>query len=218
MSKIVYDERQDSKSLGSKVFKKLENDILDGIYLPGDNLTETKISTELGVSRTPIREAIRQLELEGLVRLIPNKGAVVKGLTPQDIKDIYIIRMLIEGLASKRAAQEITDEELEELKETVVLEEFYTMKNDTEHLIKFDSRFHEILFKASKSQPLMHMLSTFHHYLQKTRTASFKTPGRAEQVLEEHKAILQAITDKDGEKAEQLTTQHVKNASINIID
>ena len=206
-----------SSSLRSKVFSQIENDILNGKYKPGDNLIETKLSEELGVSRTPVREAIRQLELEGLVQTIPNKGAIVKGITLQDVEDIYTIRMMIEGLAARWAAHKITDGELAELKEAVELEEFYTIKNDSEHLMMFDSRFHDIIFKASKSKPLMHMLRTFHHYVQRARNISMSSPERARMVLEEHRQILEAIESRNAEKAEMLTYQHVKNASENVL-
>lgn len=218
MAKI---ERDDSvnflHSLRGKVFIQLQNDILNGKYQPGDSLIETRLSEELGVSRTPIREALRQLELEGLVQSVPNKGAVVTGITAKDIEDIYKIRMLIEGLAARLAAEKITREELDELKEAVELEEFYTQKNDTCHLLKFDSRFHEIIFKASKSRPLMHTLSTFHHYVQRARNASLSSPTRAQKALDEHRAILQAIIERDADRAEKLTTEHIRNASINLI-
>lgn len=206
-----------SSSLRSKVFSQIENDILNGKYKPGDNLIETKLSEELGVSRTPVREAIRQLELEGLVQTIPNKGAIVKGITLRDVEDIYTIRMMIEGLAARWAAQKITDGELAELKEAVELEEFYTIKNDSEHLMMFDSRFHDIIFKASKSKPLMHMLRTFHHYVQRARNISMSSPERARMVLEEHRQILEAIESRNAEKAEMLTYQHVRNASENVL-
>lgn len=218
MAKIEHNESDSlSNSLRGKVFTQLQNEILNGKYQPGDSLIETRLSEELGVSRTPIREAIRQLELEGLVQSIPNKGAIVKGISSQDIQDIYTIRMMIEGLAARWAAEKITHDELEELKEALDMEEFYTMKNDTEHLLKFDSKFHDIIFKASKSKPLMHTLSTFHHYVQRARNASLSSPGRATEVLLEHKAILQAIVEGDAERAEKLTTQHVRNASLNLI-
>ena len=218
MSKVEYDDVDtQTGSLRGKVFIQLQNDILNGLYQPGDNLIETKLSEELGVSRTPVREAIRQLELEGLVQSIPNKGAIVKGISAQDIEDIYTIRMLIEGLAARWAAEKINDEELKELREAVDLEEFYTVKNDVSHLLLFDSRFHDIIFKASKSKPLMHTLSTFHHYVQRARNISLNNPERARLVLEEHKAILQAIMEHDAEKAEKLTTLHVRNASLNLL-
>jgi len=219
MLRIEYEDNESFQhSLRGKVFFHIQNDILNGKYKPGDSLIETRLSEELGVSRTPIREAIRQLELEGLVQAIPNKGAIVTGISAKDIEDIYTIRMMIEGLAAKWAAENITGEELEELKEAVELEEFYTVKNDTQHLLKFDSRFHEIIFKASKSKPLLFMLSTFHNYIQRARVTSLGSPGRAQRALDEHKAILKAIMDGDPENAERLTTEHIKNASKNLIE
>lgn len=218
MSRIGLDENDTAfNSLRGRVFYQLKNDILNGKYHIGENLIETKLSDEMGVSRTPIREALRQLELEGLVQSIPNKGVIVRGISEQDVEDICTIRMMIEGLAARWAAEKITDEELDELKEAVELEEFYTGKNGTEQLLKFDSKFHDIIFRASKSKPLMQMLSTFHHYIQSARNLSLGSPGRAQKVLEEHKAILQAIIEHDADKAERLTTEHVKNASINLI-
>lgn len=218
MARIEHDENENYlNSLRGKVFNQLQNDILNGKYQYGDNLIETRLSEELGVSRTPIREALRQLELEGLVQSIPNKGAVVKGISAQDIEDIYTIRMMIEGLAARWATEKITPAELGELREALELEEFYTLKNDTEHLMKFDSRFHEIIFRASKSKPLMQTLSTFHHYVQRARNSSFSSPGRASEVLEEHRAIYNAIAAGNAEEAERLTTEHVRNASLNLI-
>jgi DNA-binding GntR family transcriptional regulator len=179
-------------------------------------LIETRLSEELGVSRTPIREAIRQLELEELVQSIPNKGAIVTGISAQDIEDIYTLRMMIEGLAARWAAEKISQDELEELKEALDLEEFYTQKKDSDHLIKFDTRFHEVIFRASKSKPLMHTLSTFHHYVQRARNVSFESPDRAQKALEEHKAIFNALNERDADKAEKLMTEHVRNARMNL--
>ncbi len=218
MDTISHDENENSLySLRGKVFFKLQNDILNGKYKAGDSLIETKLSEDMGVSRTPIREAIRQLELEGLVRTVPNKGAVVKGITKKDIEDIYTIRMMIEGLAAKWAAENITEEELDELKETVELERFYTEKEDTAHILQFDSKFHEIIFRASKSQPLMHTLSNFHHYVRRARNASLSMPGRALEALKEHRLILKAIEERKTEIAEKLTVQHIKNASKSVL-
>jgi DNA-binding GntR family transcriptional regulator len=205
-------------SLGSKVFRQLQNDIINGEYQPGDYLVETKLSEELGVSRTPIREALKQLELEGLVMSIPGRGVIVRGITVKDIEDIYTIRTMIEGLAARWAAEKITEEELEELKEILDLQEFYTIRGDKSgNLLKLDSRFHDGIFNASKSRPLIHILSTFHHYAQRARGASLETPGRAQKVFEEHKAIFKAIFARDPNLAEKLTTEHIKNAALNII-
>jgi DNA-binding GntR family transcriptional regulator len=218
MSKIEFDDKDRYQgSLTERVFVQLQNDILNGRYQPGDSLVEMRLSEDMGVSRTPVREAIRQLELEGLVQSLPNRGAVVTGITSKDIEDIYTIRMLIEGLAARWAAEKITSAELDELKEAVEFEEFYTLKNDTAHLTKYDSRFHDTIYKACKSKPLMHTLSTFHHYVLKARSASLSSPDRAQKVLEEHKAILQAITEKKPDEAEKLTVEHIRNASRAIL-
>lgn len=218
MGKIAQDGIDNgASSLRSKVFLRIQTDILNGKYAPGESLVETKLSEELGVSRTPVREAIRQLELEGLVQSIPNKGTLVKGISAQDIEDIYTIRMRIEGLAARWAAEKITDEELKELREALELEEFYTIKNDSGHLLRFDSRFHDIIFNASKSTPLKNMLQSFHLYVQRARTISMESPHRAQKMLEEHRAILKAIEDRDPDSAEKLTTEHIKNARDNLL-
>lgn len=218
MSKLDLDESSGYfNSLRDRIFMQIENDILYGRYQPGESLIETKLSKELGVSRTPVREALRQLEREGLVQSIPNRGVIVKGISIQDIEDIYVIRTMIEGLAARWAAAKISKAEVQELKDVVDLQEFYTAKNESSQLLKLDSLFHDILFKASKSKPLMHTLSMFHHYIQRARSASLSTPGRAQRVLEEHKAILKAISEKDVEKAEKLTNEHIRNASINFL-
>lgn len=212
MDDNIYGGMNSPGSLSTKVFKQIRDDILDGKYQPGDNLVEMKLCAELGVSRTPIREALRQLELEGLVQAVPHKGVVVTGISVQDIEDIYTIRMMIEGLAARWAAEKITQDELDELREAIELEEFYTARNNASRMLTLDSKFHDIIFKASKSRPLMHTLSSFHHYVQKARNMSFESPVTAREALKEHKAIFQAILERDPDKAEKLTTEHVKNA------
>jgi DNA-binding GntR family transcriptional regulator len=203
-------------SLTSKVFHILQDDIINGVYEVGESLVETKLSEQLGVSRTPIREAIRQLELEGLVHSLPNKGVFVKGISSQDIKDIYTIRTMVEGLAARWAAEKITVEELKELRDALELEEFYTRKNDINHLLELDSLFHELIFKASKSRPLIHVLSMFHHNVQRARTASLESPGRAKKTLDEHQAIFRAISEGNESESERLATEHVMNASFSL--
>lgn len=203
-------------SLRGRVFMTIENDILNGKYKPGESLNESKVASQLNVSRTPVREAIRQLELEGLVAYIPNKGAIVKGMSSEDIKDIYDIRIKIEGLAAKRAASNMTPAQLKELKEVVEFEEFYTQKGDVEQILRMDSRFHELIFKASGSRLLNRTLTSFHHYIQRARSLSLMDKDRARKALKEHKAILRAIEKKDREKAESLMAEHILNASENI--
>jgi DNA-binding GntR family transcriptional regulator len=203
-------------SLGGRVFAKLENDILNGKYLPGESLNESRLAAELNVSRTPVREAIKQLELEGLVAFIPNKGAIIRGLSREDICDIFEIRMKIEGLAAKRAAERITPEQLKELAEVIEFEEFYTKRGNTEQILRMDSRFHEIIFRASGSRLLDRTLTSFHHYIRRARSLSLGDRERANTALKEHKAIFRAIKRGDREKAEALMSEHVRKASANV--
>ncbi len=207
----------DNGSLRIRVFNTLENAILRGEYKEGDALNEIKISQELGVSRTPVREALMQLELGGLVNNIPNKGAVVVGISEQDIEDIYAIRIRIEGLASRLCAENISEEELKALEKIADLQEFYLMRGDVEQLWSLDSDFHKIIYEGSKSRPLRSTLSNFHNYIKRARDISMKADGRAKKAVYEHKAILDAIRNKDGALAEKLTAEHIENAKENLI-
>ncbi len=206
----------DNSSLRIRVFNAIENAILNDEYKEGDSLNELKISSELGVSRTPVREAIMQLELEGLVKNIPNKGAVVVGVSEKDIEDIYEIRIRIEGLAARLCAEKITEEELKALEKIADLQEFYLFKNDMEQIWKLDSDFHKIIYDASRSRPLIFMLTNFHNYIKRARGISVQIEGRAEKTVAEHRAILEAIRNKDGELAEKLTAEHIVNAKLNL--
>lgn len=210
-------EVHDKYSLRGRVFNKIREDILKGRYKHNEAMKEVQISKELGVSRTPVREALRQLELEGLVTIIPNKGAVVSGINAKDISDIYAIRSMIEGLSAKWAAIYITEEQLDEMEEIIFLSEFHLAKDRIDQLYELDSRFHEILFEASDSKILRHMLSDFHHYVQRVRKISLSSKERAVKSIAEHKAILEALKRGDGDEASILTNIHVENTSENVI-
>lgn len=204
---------EEKQLLREQIFTTLRREIIEGKYNKGDLLVESEIAKNFGVSRTPIREVLRQLELEGLVESVPNKGVFVQGISDNDIKDIYEIRMVLEGLAGKRAAQNIKEEQLELLKETCDLMEFYTEKDNMEKVAKYNTRFHEIIFEASESRFLRSMLNLLQDYVTRMRKESLKQPGRAKDALKEHKAILSAIENKDSDLAEKLLTEHVKNSS-----
>lgn len=207
----------DSGSLRVKVFNLLESAIINGEYCDGDSLNEIKLSQTLGVSRTPVREALMQLELEGLVKTIPNKGATVTGFSLKDILDIYTIRIEVEGLASKLCAENITDDEIKALEKIVDLQEFYMSKFDTSLLWQLDGEFHKIIYECSKNRPLKSMLTSYHNYIQRARDMSMRAKGRAEKTIAEHRAILNAIENHDGALAAKLTTEHVMRAKENFM-
>ena len=150
----VKSEVTDKYSLRGRVFHKLRDDILNGKYKENEELREAAIGEEMGVSRTPVREAFRQLELEGLLQIVPNKGAYVTGITVKDVKDIYAIRSLLEGLCARWATENISREQMEEMEENIYLSEFHAGKGHAQQLAELDNQFHEILYAASNSKML----------------------------------------------------------------
>ena len=212
-------EEYHDHSLRGRVFQKIREDILTGVYKEHDELREVSIGEELGVSRTPVREALRQLELEGLVTIVPNKGAYVTGITPQDVHDIYKIRSLLEGLCARWATEHITGRQIEELEEIILLSEFHLRKKSAEQaeqVSELDGKFHKVLYEASNSRILEHVLSDFHKYVQMARMMSVGAKDRAERSIEEHRDILKAIKDKDPDKAEWLANQHIMKVMENL--
>ncbi len=207
---------EDNYSLSSRVFHALREHILSGKYKAEEELKEKSIGEEFGVSRTPVREALRQLELEGLVTIIPNKGAYVVGISPKDIRDIYEIRSRLEGLCAGWAACYITEEQLDELEENIYLSDFHTAKGNYEQLVELDSRFHEILYRASGSSQLRHILSDFHHYVQRVRKVTLAMPERAQNCNAEHRKIVEALRERDREAAECLANAHMMNTISNM--
>lgn len=213
----VKQEVTDKYSLRGRVFNKLREDILSGKYEDYEELREVAISEELGVSRTPVREAFRQLELEGLIQIIPNKGAYVTGITEKDVKDIYMIRSLLEGLCARWATEHITKEQLEELEENVYLGNFHAQKGHYEQLAQLDNRFHDILYEACDSKMLEHQLKEYHQYVLRVRRKTLSNVIRGKKCNEEHERIMEAIKAGDADKAEQLANRHMINAYENMV-
>lgn len=205
-----------SVSLADCVFERLEKDILSGKYAYGDVLTESRLSEELGVSRTPIREAIRRLEQENIL-LDSGRGLVVQGITKEDVADILDIRLRIEGMAVRRAALHMTEEEKRGLLDAVALQEFYVERGDPEHIQEQDHQFHERIYAGCGSLTLQTTLVPLHRKAQKFRRASVERPERAGESAAEHRAIAEAILNGDADKAEQLMIAHIGKARQNMI-
>jgi DNA-binding GntR family transcriptional regulator len=215
-----YDVKQevtDKYSLRGRVFHKLREDILSGKYQEHEELREVAIGEELGVSRTPVREAFRQLELEGLIQIVPNKGAYVTGITEKDVKDIYMIRSLLEGLCARWATHNISKEQLAEMEENVSLARYYAQKGHLEQMAELDNRFHEILYEACDSKILQHQLRDCHKYVLRVRKKTLAHSDRGPISNEEHAKLLAAIEAGDPDLAEQLAKTHMLNAYENVI-
>ena len=198
-------------SLADQVFLHLENDILSGKYSRGEILTESKLSAEMGVSRTPIREALRRLEQEHLIEET-GKGSVVIGITEKDLADIFLIRGQLEGMAAALAAQNRTQDQLNELKEVLELQEFYLSKSDAERIKHMDNQFHSTLYRLSGSMSFYDTLIPLHKKIQKYRMVSVQSKSRAAASVEEHRLVFEAILAGDKLLAEKYAKQHVENA------
>ena len=222
-------EEHQEHSLGGRVFQRIREDILKGKYKQNDELKEYAdivqtnsnlllqlISDVLDISRL---EALRQLELEGLVSIVPNRGAYVNGISKKDIWDIYYMRSTLEGLCARWAVENITEEQIDRLEETILLSEFQMKKGNafnTEQVTGLDGRFHTILYEASGSRMLARVLSDFHEYVQSARKDSIVSEERARKSIREHKQILQAIKERDADQAEQLADEHILHVIQNL--
>ncbi|MBR4910612.1 MAG: GntR family transcriptional regulator [Clostridia bacterium] len=198
-------------SLADQVFENLENDILSGKYQRGELLTESKLSQSLGVSRTPIREALRRLSQEHIIEET-GKGIVVLGISEDDLRDIFFIRLKIEAICAAQAAKNRTEEQLSKLREAVEFQEFYLAKKDPDKIKLMDSRFHETIYQMSGSAVLCDVLIPLHKKIQKYRRASISNTSRAEASVSEHRGIYEAIAAGDGKLTEKLVKQHLENA------
>lgn len=148
--------------------------------------------------------------------IIPNKGAYVVGISEKDIRDIYEIRSRLEGLCAKWAAEHITKEQLDELEENIYLSDFHSSKGNFEQVVELDNKFHEILYNASGSKELRHILLDFHHYVQRVRKVTLAVQERAVNSNEEHRRIVEALKAHNGAQAEKLADMHMTNTIQNM--
>lgn len=209
MKKNVLDNASHG-SLGHRIFCILRDKILNEEYEKGQKLNEVALSRELNISRTPIREALKQLELEGLVESIPNKGVYVLGFSPRDIDDMLEIRVVLESLSVQLAIERISDEELKKIKEIYDLLEFYAKKDDQERFTEVNISFHEAIYKATHSQYFEQLLSDINYYIHVTSKHSIRQPHRLLEAAKEHKDIYDAIEKKDKELAKVNVIKHIR--------
>ena len=200
-----------SLSLANQVYQQIEKNILSGVYKAGEIISESKFSEELGVSRTPIREAIARLENDKLIGITPS-GTVVLGITDEDVADMFAVKRALEPMVVKMAAMNISDEDLAKLKEILDQQEFYQEKKNIEKVRNLDTQFHDIIYSASGSPIFQAVLSPIHHKLMKYRKDSLTNEGRSRYSIEEHVKIYEAIQAGNQEKIEELVLKHVDQA------
>ena len=205
---------QSAQPLSTSLYYEIQKSILSNELEPNTKLTEQSICKQYNVSRTPVREAFRQLESDGLIENIPNRGAFVVGLSKRDISDLFDLRCLFEIQAVEWAIQRLTEEELDSLKETIDFMEFYTMKNDIEKVLSFNSSFRNTIYKATKDRMLQKTLATYQTYLKHSAPPRTFSKDYLITILDEHKAIYEAIESKNIPAARLAMETHMHQSKL----
>ena len=199
------------------VFYTLRQAILKGELKPGERLMEMQLANQLGVSRTPIREAIRKLELEGLVLMIPRRGAVVAKITEKDLRDVLEVRTSLEKLAIELACQRMPDETIPDLRQALEAFKEALKKEDLTAQAEKDEQFHDVIFKSTGNQRLIQMLNNLREQMYRYRLEYLNDSSAHERLVEEHEAIIQALSVKDKEKAADIIARHIYNQELSVI-
>ena len=214
MSIIQYLEngKTEKQPLAGNLYLEIQEDILTGKLKSGTKLTEKKICEDYKVSRTPVREALKQLQAAGLIENIPNRGAFVLGFSDRDIQDMFELQSIYELQCVKYGIERITESELEELTETFEFIEFYTLKNDIMKMININIAFHQILYNATHNRILINIMKTYQTYQRYTNPPDYSAPGYLQEVLEEHRAIYEAFINADVEAGVKAMKIHMENS------
>lgn len=208
---------EDYKPLRELVFEALREAIISGGLKPGERLMEMQLADELGVSRTPVREALRKLEQEGFVVMIPRKGAFVADISLKEIVDVFEIRGALEGLAAELAADRASEDKIEEMERCLVeLSEMIEIK-DLKRIVEIDAQFHETLYASSRNERLGQILSLLREQIQRFRTRTMTHPARMKVALEEHRRIIEAVAARDVEAARRFAQQHIESAENSLM-
>ena len=200
------------------MFNTLRRAILRGELKPGERLMEIQLANKLGVSRTPIREAIRKLELEGLVLMVPRKGAEVAEITEKNLRDVLEVRCALEELAVQLACDRIDPERMPQLLDAAAHFRDILGTADITELGEADEAFHDVIFQATDNRRLIQLLNNLREQMYRYRIEYLKKKECYPQLLEEHAAIIQAIREHDKAKATEITVQHINNQVDTVVD
>ena len=208
---------KDYDLLSTKVYRILKASIIKGDLKPGEKLWERKIAEQLGVSRTPVREAIQKIAAEGFVKMEPNLGIVVHEFSFKDLKEVLQIRRVLEGLAASVAAEKINPEEISQLEKNIEETNICVIKNDLVTYLEFNAKFHSLIFQFSRNERLIKMSLQLVGPEHRFKIRALTIPGRLKYYLEEHQKIVEALKRRDAEQAGRLSQKHAENILKNIL-
>lgn len=199
------------------VFVTLRQAILRGELKPGERLMEIQLANKLGVSRTPIREAIRKLELEGLVLMIPRRGAEVAEITEKNLRDVLEVREALEVLAIQLACDKMTSEDVVALKEAAIEFEKVLTSGDVTKIAEADVKFHDVIYAATQNMRLIQLLNNLREQMYRYRVEHLKNESIRPQIVAEHKQIIEDIMKKDRDAASENMCQHINHQVEEVI-
>ncbi len=205
------------RPLRETVCEALRDAIKRGILEPGERLMEVQLAEELGISRTPVREAIRKLEQEGYVIMMPRRGTYVSSISVRDVKEIFEIRSALETLAAVLATIRIEPEELDRLRALLTEIEGHIKNNDMDKIVATDVEFHGLLYQVSRNERLVAIISNLMEQLARFRTLSMSYPGRLQETLAEHRAMVEAIAAGDVDAARDAAERHMEQAEETLL-
>ncbi len=203
--------------LSQKVYRALKTEIIKGSLKPGTKLSEGKIAEQMGVSRTPVREALKELAAEGFVKMNPNQAVVVSNASVEDVQEVLQIRGVLEGLAARLATKMISEEEIKELEKYQKQMEYYTKKDDVLAFSEMDAEFHELILNVCGNNRLIQIRKNLSDQAHRYRIRSLSVPGRLKYSLKEHQEIVEALKRKNAEQADRLSQKHIENVLANIL-
>ncbi|MDW7669250.1 MAG: GntR family transcriptional regulator [Bacillota bacterium] len=205
------------KTVRDAVFESIRKGILNGYFKPGERIIESQLAEKMNVSRTPIREALRRLEVENLVENLPRKGMIVSTLKDSQVIEIFNIRGALEGLAVDIAIDHLDEELINNLQTCIDKMSEAIVKDNIEMQIRYNTKFHEHILCKTDSPMLVNMLHNLKEQIQRYRYQSLSLQGRPEISLNEHKNILKFLKDKNKEEAEKYIKDHIKKAGEALI-
>ncbi len=192
------------QTLREKILEMIRDAILKGTMKPGERVSEPELAERFGISRTPIREAFRQLESEGYLEVVPRKGAIVASLSERDIEEFYAIKIILEGFAAKMAAENLTEKDIERLEAINERLQKIAEEGDVKNFFRVHNEFHDLFIKAAGNDKLFEMINQLVMRFKRLRLASLSHPGRMEISVEEHRNMIEAFKKHDGERADSL--------------
>src|SRR5512133_3923760 len=205
-------------TLREKILEHIRDAIISGALKAGSKVSEPELAERYGISRTPIREAFRQLESEGYLTVIPRRGAVVSEFSQKDVEDFYAIKSILEGYAARQACKNLTDKELDRLQANNKRLTELVGSNDIKSFIKVHNEFHEMFIRAANNEKLRELITSVVTRFQRLRFMSLSLPGRMEIVVQEHAKIIEAFRRKDSDAAEMLVRKNAEYGGRVLLD